>query len=71
MLLKLGRVDEDIEAYDRALALQEDDLADSLFGRAVSFSRKGETAKAELDRAAALLINPDIDEMFRYYGLTM
>lgn len=71
VLLRLGRIDEAITGYDRALALQEDDLADSLFGRAVALSRKGETAKAEFDRAAALLIDPDIDEMFRYYGLTM
>lgn len=58
-LLRLGRFDAAIADFDRALA-RSPDLARSLFGRAVAWARKGDTARSAADAAAAARIDPDV-----------
>jgi tetratricopeptide (TPR) repeat protein len=67
VLLKLGRLDESLQAYDKAIARKTG--AASLMGRAFVYLRKGDRADAEADAAAARKIAPDIDETFATYGL--
>jgi tetratricopeptide (TPR) repeat protein len=69
VLLKLGRLDEAIATYDRALA-RNSDLAESYLGRAVAWSRKGDKRKAAADRAAAIALDPEIVDSYRDYGLS-
>ncbi|HET8611278.1 MAG TPA: tetratricopeptide repeat protein, partial [Sphingomonas sp.] len=70
VLLRLGRYDESIAAYDRALAIQPK-LAPSLYGRAAAEARKGDAAKAAADRAAAIRLAPKIADTFQGYGVAM
>lgn len=70
VLLKLGRIDEAIEAYDRVIA-KSPYLAQSLFGRAIAWARKGDKAKAEADQTAASRADPDVANEFRDYGMTL
>lgn len=65
--LKLGRLDEALDAYNRAIAKETG--ADSLMGRAFVYARKGDQAHADADAAAARKIAPEIDEIFANYGL--
>ncbi|QMW24242.1 tetratricopeptide repeat protein [Sandaracinobacteroides saxicola] len=69
VLLRLGRLDEAIADYGKALA-QEPDQAESLYGRAVAWARKGERAKSDADAAAAIKRDPKVKERFEGYGLT-
>ena len=68
VLLRLGRLEESIAAYDQALAQRND--ATSLMGRAIARARKGDMARAEADRAEALKLNPDIEARYEGFGLT-
>jgi tetratricopeptide (TPR) repeat protein len=70
VLLRLGRFDDAVAAYSRALATQPYQSA-SLFGRAIAWSRKGDLAKAKADRDAAFRLDPDIEKRFEGYGVTM
>ncbi|MEO9131347.1 MAG: DUF3857 domain-containing protein [Sphingomonas sp.] len=69
-LLRLDRLDDAITTYDRALAIHSTGST-SLYGRAVAEARKGDQARADRDRAAALTANPDIVTDFDSYGVTM
>ena len=65
--LRLGRLDEAITDYGRAIALKSG--AASFMGRAIAYARKGDPARAEADRAQALRINPDEQTRFEEFGL--
>jgi len=67
VLLKLGKLDEALDAYNQAIA--KDTGADSLMGRAFVYLRKGDTARASADAAAARKIAAKIDDIFAEYGL--
>ena len=70
VLLRLGRIDEAIEAYNQALALRPDQ-AGSLYGRAIAEARLGRTAESERDAAAALKADPETGGEYQRYGLTI
>jgi tetratricopeptide (TPR) repeat protein len=67
VLLKLGKLDEALDAYNQAIA--KDTGADSLMGRAFVYLRKGDAAHANADAAAARKISARIDDIFAEYGL--
>jgi tetratricopeptide (TPR) repeat protein len=69
VLLRLGRLDEAITAYDKVLSKRPDE-ANSLYGRGIAWSRKGEQAKADTDFVAARKVYAKIDETFASYGVT-
>jgi tetratricopeptide (TPR) repeat protein len=68
VLLKLGKLDEALSAYNEAVAKGEG--AASLMGRAFVYLRKGDKTHAEADAEAARKLSPDIDDTFAQYGLT-
>ena len=70
VLLRLGRLDDAIAAYDKVIA-ETPRQATSLFGRALAWQRKGNSEKAQTDRVAALRIDPDIEKRFAQFGLTL
>ncbi|WP_206241010.1 DUF3857 domain-containing protein [Novosphingobium terrae] len=70
VLLRLGRVDEALEAYNMILA-KAPTQAGSLYGRAVAEERKGNAAAAARDAAAALKANPGEEEAFASYGMAL
>jgi tetratricopeptide (TPR) repeat protein len=70
VLLRLGRLDDAIGTYTAALA-QSSQLAPSLYGRAVAWSRKGDKIKAQADRDAALKIDSAVQKRFEASGVTM
>lgn len=67
VLLKLGKLDEALDAYNRAVA--KNTGAASLMGRAFVYLRKGDRAHAEADAAAARKLAANIDDDFADYGL--
>lgn len=67
VLLKLGKLDEALDAYNQAIA--KGTGADSLMGRAFVYLRKGEAAHAREDADAARKLAPTIDDIFAGYGL--
>jgi tetratricopeptide (TPR) repeat protein len=69
VLLRLGRTDEAIVAYDQALAIRPD-IAGSYYGRGIAWKRKADPARADADVAAARKIDAGIIEEFAGYGVT-
>jgi tetratricopeptide (TPR) repeat protein len=69
VLLRLGRNDEAIADYDRALA-KNLNIPSSLWGRSIAWARNGNLAKAKADEDAALKIAPNIKADFDRYGIT-
>jgi tetratricopeptide (TPR) repeat protein len=70
VLLKLGKLDEALTAYDQAIAKKTG--ADSLMGRALVYARKGDRTRADADATAARKINVEIDAVFAAeYGLKL
>jgi len=67
VLLRLGKLDESVDAYSKAIARKK--LAVSLMGRAIAYARKGDKAHADDDRAEALKLDPDAEQRFAEYGL--
>lgn len=67
VLLKLGKLDEALAAYNQAVAKGEG--AASLMGRAFVYLKKGDRTHAEADAEAARKLSPDIDATFAEYGL--
>ncbi len=68
VLLKLGRLEEALAAYDAAIADRTG--ASSYMGRAMVHQRRGDQARARYDIAQAIKLNPDVETEFRGYGLT-
>ena len=66
-LLRLGKLDEALDAYDKAIARHTG--AASLLGRAFVYLRKGDRARAEADAAAARKMSATVDSEFADYGL--
>lgn len=69
VLLRLGRLDESIATYDRAL--KDGPKGASLYGRALAWARKGDRAKSKADAAAAVKLWSGIAEQFAGYGLKL
>jgi tetratricopeptide (TPR) repeat protein len=69
VLLRLGRLDDAVREYDRAL-VRRPTMAYALYGRALALARKGDAARAARDHAAALAADPEIAKSFARYGLT-
>lgn len=70
VLLRLGRIDDAIADYDRALA-KSPTMSSSLFGRALARAAKKDKAGSETDRAAAVKVNPNVEAEFAGYGLAL
>lgn len=68
VLLRLGRTDEAIAQYDKALA-KAPTQSSSLYGRAVAEARKGDKDKSAADIAAATKADQNIAERFGDYGI--
>ena len=69
VMLRLGRLDEAIAGYTRAIHAAPRQAA-SLYGRGVAWSRKGDKAQAAADQAAALKIDANVRTEFETYGVT-
>jgi len=69
VLLRLGKFDEALAAYDKAVA--KDTGSASLMGRALVYTRKGDKARAETDRAKAIKLDPDAETRFAEFGLRL
>lgn len=68
VLLRMGRYDEAIAAYDAALkARAEQDT--SLYGRGVARRLKGDTVAGDADLKAALVVNAHLATTFADYGV--
>lgn len=67
-LLRMGRIDEAVADYDRALA-KVPAMESALYGRAIAWSRKGDKARAAADFAAAARIDPDAAKRFADWGV--
>jgi len=67
-LLRLGRYDEAISVYDKAIAGGTGAI--SLMGRSIAHARKGEKALADADRKAAIADDPEINARAQRYGLS-
>ena len=68
VLLRLGRLDDAIAGYDRALSLSPR-LSASLYGRGLAWEQKGDQTKADADIAAAIQIDDGIRDRFEGFGL--
>ena len=67
--LRLGRFDDAIADFDKALAIQPGQAA-SLFGRGLARLRKGDKAGGEMDMAGARQLDFAVDSEFRHHGIT-
>lgn len=70
VLFRLGRFDDAIADYDKALA-KAPTQSSSLFGRALAWAAKGNKARATADSAAAVKANPNVMKEYKGYGLTL
>jgi tetratricopeptide (TPR) repeat protein len=70
VLLRLGRLDEALAAYNRAMA-DKRESASSLYGRALVWARKGDKRRAAQDLSAAEKLSPRIRERYASYGLKL
>ncbi len=68
VLLRMGKLDDSIVFFDKALA-KSPKMAASLYGRAIAWSKKGDKAKAQADRDAALAIDPNVERRFNDLGV--
>lgn len=68
-LLRLGKVDEAIRAYDAAITKKKG--AASYMGRAMAYARKGDKARAAADRLQATTLDPDVEVRFAQYGMKL
>ena len=69
VLLRLGRTEDAIAAYDAALALRPD-IAGSHFGRGIAWKRKADRARADADFAMARKLDAAINDEFAAYGVS-
>jgi len=68
VMLRLGRLDEAIAEYTRAIHKAPRQAA-SLYGRGVAWSRKGDKAQAAADQAVAMKIDANVRTQFEGYGV--
>ena len=68
VLLRLGRYDEAIVAYDHALGIRT--IAGSFYGRGLAKRSKGDSHRGDADIRSAMLLDADIAETFSGYGIT-
>jgi tetratricopeptide (TPR) repeat protein len=69
VLLRLGRVEESVSAYDEAVSLRPYQ-AQSLYGRGLAKLKLGRSAEGNADLKAARTYSKGVDEEFAGYGLT-
>jgi tetratricopeptide (TPR) repeat protein len=69
VLLRLGKLDDSIAAYDKAVAKKTGSA--SYMGRALAYARKGDSARAAADRAEALKLDEDVEYRFASFGLKL
>jgi len=69
VLYRLGRFQDAIDNYDRALKLKSD-LAPSLYMRGLAKRRLGKTADGDADVQAAKKLDPYVEKAFADYGVT-
>ena len=70
MLVKLGKLDNALNAYDQAIANGTE--SSSLMDRAIVYARKGDRVRAKADAAAARKQWPQAEAIFaRDYGLKL
>jgi tetratricopeptide (TPR) repeat protein len=67
--LRLGKMDDAIADYDRAIANKSG--AASYMGRALAYARKGDKARAAADLAQALKLDPNEQSRFEGFGLRL
>jgi tetratricopeptide (TPR) repeat protein len=65
--LRLGKLDEAIILYDKAIAKKMGSA--TYMGRAIAYARKGDQTRAAADRVQALRLDPDAVTRFAEYGL--
>jgi tetratricopeptide (TPR) repeat protein len=68
VLLRLGRYEEAIAAYDEAIRLHPI-FPMSLYGRGLAKRRQGDTAGADADISAALALDARLADTFAYFGV--
>ena len=68
VMLRLGRLDEAIADYTRAIHKAPRQSA-SLYGRGVAWSHKGDKAQAAADMAVAVKIDPGVQKRFEEFGV--
>lgn len=66
--LRLGRLDAAIADFNAAILLVPAQSS-SLYGRSLAYRAKGDSARADADRAAALKVERKVVERFQAYGL--
>jgi tetratricopeptide (TPR) repeat protein len=69
VLLRLGRFDDAIAAYDRALTV-DPYLPTAFYGRAIAYARKGNTLRAKANFMSAERITPSVKNDFARHGVT-
>jgi tetratricopeptide (TPR) repeat protein len=69
VLLRLGRYEESIKAYDTALALAED-LPLAQYGRGIARLRAGDQTGGDEDLQAAIAVDPQVANQFSAMGVT-
>jgi tetratricopeptide (TPR) repeat protein len=67
--LRMGKIDEAIADYGRAIANKAGSA--SYMGRALAYSRKGDRARANADLAQALKLDPNEQARFEGFGLRL
>ena len=68
VLLRQSKFDEAIAEFN--IALKNGDVPASLYGRALAYAAKGDSAKSDADAAKAMKLSPGIDRTYAYNGLT-
>ena len=63
-------MDEAIAAYSSAIAVSGE-FASALFGRALAWERKGDTARSASDAKAAIAMSNRVREDYRAMGLEL
>jgi tetratricopeptide (TPR) repeat protein len=67
-LLRLGRLEDSLSVYDKALSISPTKTA--FYGRGVARTRLGSTEEGLRDIRIAQILDPVVGEMFRGYGIT-
>jgi tetratricopeptide (TPR) repeat protein/predicted aspartyl protease len=68
VLLRMGRIDEAISQYDRAIQAQPKN-AWSLYGRGLAKLKKGQKAAGDADVQAAISLQPNMANVAKSYGV--